>query len=60
MLIKIIDAPTVCGGRALALCDDDGTILPGQEAVEVQAECGGVARITVTFAIDGDSIRFAD
>lgn len=60
MLIKIEDAPSVPGGRAIMLCDDQGQPLPMQSRVVL---CNGVdemGEITVTFRIDGEQVRFAD
>lgn len=59
MLIKIIDAPAVPGGKAIALCDDAGELLPMQTRAVVE---NGIeeAAITVTFQIDGKQLRFAD
>lgn len=60
MLIKIIKTPAVAGGRAVVLCDDEGEILPSQRATILETGVGELPTITVTFAVDGDSIRFAD
>lgn len=60
MFVKIVDAPGVPGGRALALCDENGQPLGGQISAVVETGVGERPRITVTFGIDGKSIRFAD
>lgn len=60
MLVKIIDAESVQGGKAIALCDDSGEMLPMQTDVVVENGVGRVSTITVTFSIDGEKVRFAD
>ena len=59
VLVRIIDAPGCPGGKAVALCDDEGDMLPMQSRAVLD---NGVdhTTITVTFQIDGNLIRFAD
>lgn len=58
MIVKISDAPAQPGGKAVTLCDDDGTALPQQISVIVDQPLDD-ATITVQFRIDGEQIRFA-
>lgn len=60
MLIKIENAPSVAGGKAIMLCDDQGEPLPMQVRSVLSAGVNEVGEITVTFSIDGDRVRFAD
>lgn len=60
MLIKIEEAASVPGGRAIMLCDDDGNPLPMQLRTVVEAGVDELGTITVTFQIDGEKVRFAD
>ncbi|MGV1682916.1 hypothetical protein [Sphingopyxis sp. NJF-3] len=60
MLIKLDDAPSVPGGRAIVLCDNDGVPLPMQTRTVVDTNVGDFGSITVTFTIDGERVRFAD
>ncbi len=58
MIVKVVDTHVVQGGTALALCDDDGNILPCQSRIVYSAACDGdFASITCTFIIDGKHIR---
>ena len=60
MLIRIMDAAAVAGGKAVLLCDDDGKPLPFQIETMLHAAVGEHGSITVKFQIDGKKIRFAD
>ena len=60
MLIKIEEAASVPGGRAIMLCDDEGMPLPRQIRTTVDTGAGDLGEITVTFSIDGEQVRFAD
>jgi hypothetical protein len=60
VIVKIVDAPMVQGGKAPVICDDSGKILPGQFRTVIESEVGTVPLITVTFEIDGKTIRFED
>lgn len=57
--IRIDDAPSVAGGKAIVLCDERGEPLPNQIASTTETEVGGYPSIQVTFAIDGETVRFA-
>lgn len=59
LIIKAIDAPSIEGNKALALCTEDGEIVGKQIASTVESEVGTMGIITVRFYIDGDTIRFA-
>jgi len=59
MLVKIVDASGVPGGRAIALCDENGEIWGRQTRAVVENDADGIPTVTVTFPIDGDRIRFA-
>lgn len=60
MLVKIDDAPSVPGERAIFLCDDQGNPLPMQSRAVLSCGVGEFGEITVTFCIDGEQVRFAD
>lgn len=60
MLIKVENAASVPGGRAIMLCGDDGTPLPMQTRTVVEAGVDELGTITVTFQIDGEKVRFED
>lgn len=60
MQIKMIDAPTVGGGKALALCDDAGEVIGDQMGVVIENRVGEFPTATVTFLVDGSKLRFAD
>lgn len=60
MIIKIEDAASVPGGRAILLCDDEGNTLPSQIRTVVEAGVDELGTITVTFQIDGERVRFAE
>ncbi|WP_260928215.1 hypothetical protein [Novosphingobium sp. 9] len=54
----MIDAPAIPGGRAIALCNEDGEMLPMQLRAVVENAVGEFGTITVTFSIDGEQVRF--
>jgi len=58
MIVKLIAAPGVAGGKALALCDDDGEPLPEQIGCEVRSFAGEIPTVAVTFHVTGKAIRF--
>ena len=60
LLVRIISAPGTPGGKALALCTEDGEVLPMQRSCVVENEAQDAGVITVSFYIDGKSVRFAD
>lgn len=59
-LVKIVAAPSVPGGKALALCSEDGVPVGKQISSEVSSEAGEISVIVVKFYVDGEDIRFAD
>lgn len=60
LVVKVIDAPAVHGGKAMALCTEDGEIVGQQVSCHVSCDTGDVSRVTASFHIDGEIIRFAD
>jgi len=62
LIIKAVNSRS-CGGpgrRALALCTEDGKTLGKQVRCSVENAVGELPTITVSFYVDGDTIRFAD
>jgi Ethanolamine utilization protein EutJ (predicted chaperonin) len=59
-IVKVIEAPGVPGNKALALCTEDGALLPMQQACTVECGVGEMGVAVVRFYIDGEQIRFAD
>lgn len=59
MLLKIMDAPSVPGGKALVACDDSGEVLPMQFACELEQVSGESVVVKVSFKIDGKKVRLA-
>jgi len=60
LIVKFIDTPNVFGGKAIALCDEHGEMLPMQTSASMNNGTGGHAEITATFIIDGKQVRIAD
>lgn len=60
MQIRFIDSQAVPGGKAVALCDDQGVILPMQKRAVLESGVGEIATITVTFAVDGKINRIVE
>jgi hypothetical protein len=60
LLVKIIESPGCPGNKALALCTEDGAMLPMQRSCTVETEAAEMGIVTVSFYIDGKDIRFAD
>lgn len=60
LVVKIIEAPGCPGNKALALCTEDGAMLPMQQGCTVDTNVGDAGVATVRFWIDGETIRFAD
>jgi hypothetical protein len=58
LLIRIEDAPGVPGGKAIMLCSEHGVPLPHQKSVVLDQSTNEMSSITVTFGIDGESIKF--
>lgn len=53
LVVKISDTP---GGRALLLHDEQGEPLPCQAGIVLRHDVEDIARLTVTFIIDGDEV----
>lgn len=60
LTVRFIDAPAMPGGKALALCDADGNMLPMQQHTEFENGVHDGATITVTFRVDGEQVRIID
>jgi len=60
MKIMTIDAPSLGGGKALALCTDDGEPLGFQIACKVSCEVGDMPTATITFLVDGEKLSFGE
>lgn len=60
LVVKIIDAPRHPLGKVMALSAEDGHIVGKQAYCEVTCDADGTARVTASFHIDGEIIRFAD
>lgn len=58
MIIQIVDAPAVPGGKALLLCDDSGKVMGQQLSCDLKQNLDG-AELTVTFRVDGEHLRYA-
>lgn len=56
LTVRIIEAPALLGGKAMALCTEDGEVLPMQTRCVMDADMNG-GTITATFIIDGDRIK---
>ena len=59
-VVKVIASPSCRGGKAMALCTEDGRLVGRQISSSVNTEVGEIGVITVSFYIDGEDIRFAD
>jgi hypothetical protein len=59
LVVRIVSAAGVPGGKALALCTEDGQVLGKQISTAVDCEATDISTITVRFYIDGKLIRFA-
>ncbi|MEN2747087.1 hypothetical protein [Sphingomonas sp. T9W2] len=58
MIIKVVDAPIVAGGKAMMLCADSGEVLGKQVLCDLHQTTEG-AELTVRFIVDGEELRFA-
>jgi hypothetical protein len=58
--VQVIEACGVHGGKALALCTEQGDVVGQQVATSVSSEAGEMGTITVTFQIDGETISFEE
>ena len=56
LFVKIVSAPS---GPCLALVTEDGKFFGSQRSLTLHNEVNDIATITVTFYIDGETIRFA-
>lgn len=56
--IKTVEAPGIPAGRGLALCDEQGNMLPGQVACSVHFEMGEVPTAVVSFRLDCGAVEF--
>lgn len=59
LTVRFIDACGVLGGRAVALCDENGVDLPMQREATLRTGIDA-AEITVTFLIDGEKVKIVD
>jgi hypothetical protein len=59
LYVRIVAAPSVPGGKAIALCAEDGEMVGSQIGCTVDNEVDALATITVRFHIDGKTILFA-
>jgi len=46
-------------GPVPLLCDEHGRVFPGQTATKLEAEVDKAPMFTVTFVVDGESVRTA-
>lgn len=53
--VDIVDVPGI--GKALAVFDQNGDMLPCQRMVETHTELDCIQTVTVTFVVDGDRVR---
>lgn len=58
LFVKVVAAPSVPGGKALALVTEDGEFVGDQTRCTVENGVDELAVITVRFIIDGERIRF--
>lgn len=56
MIITMQDAPAMPGGKALMLCQADGTPIPMQIAGVLNQDFDGVT-FNVTLRVDGETVR---
>ena len=56
LFVRIIAAPSVPGGKALALVTQDGELVGSQFGCTVDNDVNEIATITVRFYIDGKTI----
>lgn len=60
LVLQIVDAPNLPGGKLLMLCTEDGQPFGMQIACSVECEADALSTVTVKMHIDGEAIRFAD
>jgi hypothetical protein len=60
LIVQLVDAPAVPGGRALAICDEAGELLPMQVNCDVLCGVDGMCKAVATFLIDGKDVRFVE
>lgn len=56
LIVKLIDAPSVAGGKAYVLCTEDGEMLPMQTGCIIENNCDSTPTITCSFAVDGEKV----
>lgn len=56
LTVKILKTAAITG-RSVVLCDEDGRMLPGQQRAVLNCSHDDIPRLTVEFAVDGDSIQ---
>lgn len=60
LTVRIIQTPASAGDtHSIALCDEDGQMLPMQISCAVTSEVGEASHVTASFIVDGDQVRFA-
>lgn len=60
MIVKVMDAPAVYGGKAVMLCDDEGKPLPNQVRSNLVCDVDKPSIIVVTFQIDGERVKLVE
>ena len=58
LIVKLIDAPGVLGGKAYAIHNEQGEMLPLQTQCDVHCSTS-TARVTVEFIVDGKDVVLA-
>ena len=54
--IMRVDGANVPGGAALVLCDEEGRMLPEQQAIVLEQEEDETTTVTVRFAVNGRDV----
>lgn len=57
MYLKMINTDALPSKKAWVLFDDNGQMLPGQQACTIAQKVLEPTTVTVTFVVDGDKIR---
>jgi len=57
MTVRITET---AAGRFVALCDEQGELLPCQRAATLHTEVNDHPRLTVEFVVDGESLRLVE
>jgi len=58
LLVRIVEDCATASGKAILLCDQRGSRLPGQVRASLDQNADRT-EITVTFLVDGDEVSFA-